>query len=145
MLQIKIKKVNPLAKTPTYAHGFQEDVGLDLYSVEQVVLLPGEGYAVRTGISLEIPPLYEGQVRSRGSLANEGIIVANSPGTIDPGYRGEVVVLLHNIGQDVYGIRIGDRIAQLVVHSYEPIDMVEVEEPLSKTRRGSGKLGSTGK
>ena len=163
-MKIKIKKMRPDAVIPHYAHGPDQDAGMDLYAVEGEILRPGVPTLVRTGISIELPPGYEAQVRPRSGLAlKHGITVLNSPGTVDPSYRGEVGVILlwngHNPndrlvciggtpyppehGEEIYSVEPGDRIAQLVVSRYEPIDFVEDE--LNETGRGSGGFGSTGK
>lgn len=107
-------------------------------------LAPGERALVPTGIALEIPPGHEGQVRPRSGLAlHHGITVANSPGTIDSDYRGEVQVILVNLGSEPFRIARGDRIAQLVVAPVTRAAFEEVEE-LGETERGGGGFGSTG-
>ncbi len=120
--------------------------GADLRAaVEQdLVLSPGERAAVPTGLVLEIPPGYEGQVRPRSGLAlRHGVTLANPPGTVDSDYRGEVKVLLAHLGEAPLAIRRGDRIAQLVVTRVERVEWVEVEE-LGGSGRGDGGFGSTG-
>src|SRR5450755_2482718 len=113
---VKIKRLIEGAQIPKYAHGPSEDAGLDLCSVEQAVLEPGVARAVATGLSIELPPGYEAQVRPRSGLAlKHSISVANSPGTIDPAYRGEIKVILINLGRAAYTVTAGDRIAQMVV------------------------------
>jgi dUTP pyrophosphatase len=117
---------------------------MDLCSVEEAVLQPNIAQAVPTGLALELPPGYEAQVRPRSGLALKfGISVPNSPGTIDPGYRGEVKVILINLGREPYTIHKGDRIAQMVVAKYEAVEVVEGE--LSTTDRGAGGFGSSGR
>lgn len=143
-MQIKIKRIHPAAILPTYAHGPEEDAGLDLRAVEDAELQPGVAQAVATGLQVEIPSGYEGQVRPRSGLAlKHAITVPNAPGTIDPGYRGEVKVILLNLGQETFRIAAGDRIAQLVVSRYEAVEWVEAE--LSDTVRGAGGFGSSGR
>ena len=107
--------------------------------------LPSGGWkSVGTGIAVAIPAGYEGQVRPRSGLAAKfGVTLLNSPGTIDPGYRGEIRVLLINHGPEDYAIRAGDRVAQLVIGSYVAVDWRESED-LSGTGRGTGGFGSTG-
>jgi len=117
-------------------YGNTEPVG-DLY-IEQ-----GHIFKVPTGIYLEIPMGYECQVRSRSGLASKGICVANSPGTIDSDYRGEVCILLVNHGSDGYTIKHGDRIAQLVFNKIEQPEFYVVDQ-LESTDRGEGGFGSTG-
>ena len=98
-MKIRLKKLAPEAILPEYAHGPEEDAGMDLRSIAAVVLAPGVPQAVPTGIAIELPAGYEGQVRPRSGLAlKHAIIVANTPGTIDPGYRGEIRVILLNAG-----------------------------------------------
>lgn len=143
-MQIKIKRIHPAAVLPAYAHGPEEDAGLDLRSVEHIALQPGIPQAVPTGLQVEIPPGFEGQVRPRSGLAlKHGITVPNSPGTIDPGYRGEVKVILLNLGKEPFAIAPGDRIAQLVVARYEAVVWAEAE--LNDSARGEGGFGSSGR
>lgn len=142
-MKVQIQRLVPEAALPEYAHGPQEDAGLDLRSIEAILLEPGVPVAVRTGLAIELPPGYEAQVRPRSGLAlKHAITVLNSPGTIDPGYRGEICVILLNLGKAAYPIQVGDRIAQMVVARYEPIDWVEAT--LSDTTRGTGGFGSSG-
>lgn len=142
-MKVKIKRIHPNAVLPVYAHGPEEDAGLDLRSVEETDLLPGVPYAVSTGLQLEIPSGYEGQVRPRSGLAlKHAITVPNAPGTIDPGYRGEVKVILLNLGQQPFHISVGDRIAQLIVARYEAVEWEEAE--LNDSLRGDGGFGSSG-
>jgi dUTP pyrophosphatase len=132
------------ARLPAYAHGPQEDAGLDLRAVEGVVLEPGKPQLVPTGIAIELPPGYEAQIRPRSGLAlQHAITLPNSPATIDPGYRGEIRVILLNLGREPYEIHPGDRIAQMVIARYEPIEWEEGE--LNESRRGTGGFGSSGR
>jgi dUTP pyrophosphatase len=141
---VKIKKLHADAHLPEYAHGPREDAGLDIRSVESARLKPGIPYAVATGLSLEIPAGYEVQIRPRSGLAlKHAITVPNAPATIDPGYRGEVKVILLNLGQAEYEVHAGDRIAQMVLARYEPVDWEESE--LSESVRGIGGFGSSGR
>jgi dUTP pyrophosphatase len=143
-MKIRLNKLSPEATLPEYAHGPKEDAAMDLRSIATVVLAPGIPQAVPTGIAIELPSGYEAQVRPRSGLAlKHAIIVANSPGTIDPGYRGEIRVILLNAGSSDYKIEKGDRIAQLVVARYEPVEWEEGE--LSETVRGAGGFGSSGR
>ncbi|MBM3762930.1 MAG: dUTP diphosphatase [Acidobacteria bacterium] len=142
-MTIKIKRIHPDAKLPVYAHGPEEDAGMDLRSVEDITILPAQTYAVATGLSIELPPGYEAQIRPRSGLAyKHSITIPNSPGTIDPAYRGEIKVILLNLGGAPFVIQSGDRIAQLVIARYEPISWSE--EELSDTQRGQGGFGSSG-
>jgi dUTP pyrophosphatase len=143
-MQVKIKLLNDKAQLPKYAHGPQEDAGMDLCSTEHFYLLPGETKLVGTGLSLELPPGFEAQVRSRSGLAaKNSVFVLNSPGTVDPSYRGEVKVILHNAGKDAMEFSVGSRVAQMVIARYEMVDF-DVTEQLSDTSRGENGGGSTG-
>jgi len=143
-MQIRIQRIHPDAILPKYAHGPEEDAGLDLHSVEHVTLEPGVPRLVPTGLTVEIPPGYEAQVRPRSGLAlKHAITIPNAPGTIDPGYRGEIRVILLNLGREPYIIAPGDRIAQMIVARYEPVEWLESE--LAESRRGAGGFGSSGK
>jgi dUTP pyrophosphatase len=124
----------------------EHSAGMDLFAdVEgEVVLEPGERRLIPTGIALAIPPGYEGQVRPRSGLAlREGISLVNTPGTIDADYRGEVGVLLINLGQQPFRLKRGDRIAQLVI---TPVCRAELElaGELETTPRNNGGFGHTG-
>ena len=139
---VKVRKLVPNATLPAYAH--PGDAGLDLCAAAALSLEPGEWKLVGTGISIELPPDTEAQVRPRSGLAlKHGITVLNTPGTIDHGYRGEVGVILINHGQARFDIQPGMKIAQMVI---APIHAVGVEEAgaLSHTERGHGGFGSTG-
>ncbi len=117
---------------------------MDLCSVEDAILEPGAPHLVATGLTVEIPPGYEAQVRPRSGLAlRHAIAMPNAPGTIDPGYRGEMRVILLNLGREPYTVRAGDRIAQMVVSKYEPVEWVE--EDLAQSFRGTGGFGSSGR
>jgi dUTP pyrophosphatase len=143
-MKILLKKLSPDAVLPEYAHGPEEDAGMDLRSIVSVVLAPGIPQAVPTGLSIEIPAGFEGQVRPRSGLSlKHAILVANAPGTIDPGYRGEIRVILINAGKADYKIEKGDRIAQLIVARYEPVEWEEGD--LNETVRGAGGFGSSGR
>ena len=143
-MQIKIKRLHPDASIPSYTHGPREDAGMDLKSVEDVILKPGEPAGVATGLTIEVPPGFEAQIRPRSGLAlKHAITVPNSPGTIDPGYRGEVRVILLNLGKTDYEIRKGDRIAQMVIARYEAVEWQETE--LADSTRGAGGFGSSGR
>ena len=108
------------------------------------MLRPGVPFAVPTGFAMELPPGYEAQVRPRSGLAlKHAITVPNAPGTIDPAYRGEVKVILLNLGRDDYSVHAGDRIAQMVIARYEAAEVVESE--LADSVRGEGGFGSSGR
>lgn len=121
--------------------------GADLYAAisTDVVLLPGMHVVVPTGIKMEIPVGYEGQVRARSGLASKGVMVTNSPGTIDSDYRGEIKVLLFNAGNNLITIHPGDRIAQMVFAAVVRAEFIPINPVIfSKTDRGEGGFGSTG-
>ena len=142
IMKVKVKRLDDRAVVPHYAH--PGDAGLDLFAVEDVVLAPGASAVVGTGIAIELPPDTEAQVRPRSGLAAKSqITVLNTPGTIDEGYRGEVGVILINHGREHFEVKVGMKIAQMVI---KPVLRVEVEEvsELSDTRRGAGGFGSTG-
>ena len=141
MLNVKIKKIADV-KTPHYVH--KGDSGVDLYSAEDYVLKPMERKLISTGIKIEIPHGYEAQVRPKSGLAIEhGISHANSVGTIDSGYRGEIKVPLINLSDKAYKIEKGKKIAQMVFAKVEEAVFEEVGE-LSATTRNEGGFGSTG-
>ena len=142
--RVRIRKLHEYAVLPRYAHGPDEDAGMDLHSVEAVVLAAGETRLVATGLALEIPPGFEAQIRPRSGLAlKHGITLPNAPATIDPGYRGEVKVILHNFGSAAFEIAVGDRIAQMVIARYEAVEGDEGE--LGDSVRGHGGFGSSGR
>src|SRR5439155_5255449 len=137
-------RLSERAILPTYAHGPGEDAGLDLHALDDAVLEPGIPGIVPTGLTLEIPPGYEAQIRPRSGLAlKHAITLPNSPATIDPGYRGEIRVILLNLGREAYHIHAGDRIAQMVIARYESVEWEESE--LGESKRGTGGFGSSGR
>jgi dUTP pyrophosphatase len=141
-MKILINKLHPDAHLPAYAHGPLEDAGLDLRAVERVVLEPGIAQAVPTGIAIELPPGHEAQVRPRSGMALKHSLTVNF-GTIDPGYRGEIRVVMFNLGRASYTVEKGDRIAQLVVARYEAIEWEEAA--LGDSSRATGGFGSSGR
>jgi len=143
-LRIKIHRLSERAILPTYAHGPGEDAGLDLHALDDAILEPGVPRIVPTGLTLEIPAGYEAQIRPRSGLAlRHAITLPNSPATIDPGYRGEIRVILLNLGREPYHIRAGDRIAQMVIARYESVEWEETQ--LAESKRGTGGFGSSGR
>jgi dUTP pyrophosphatase len=142
---LKVRRVGqrgPPLELPRYQSG--QAAGLDLRADEPFTLAPGERRLVPTGLALEIPAGHEGQVRPRSGLAaRHGIGIVNAPGTVDSDYRGEVQVILVNLGQQPFAAERGERIAQLVI---SPVARVEVQEApeLGETQRGPGGFGSTG-
>jgi dUTP pyrophosphatase len=142
MNTLKVKRLSDAAVLPAYAH--PGDAGLDLYSAVSASLEPGERKLIGTGISIELPPQTEGNVRPRSGLAlKHGVTVLNSPGTIDVGYRGEVGIILINHGQARFDVTPGMKIAQLVVSSCLSVDVQEATD-LAGSARGQGGFGSTG-
>ncbi len=139
---VRLKRLTPDARLPQYA--YPDDSGADLYAAEEVVLQPGERRAVSTGLAAEVPIGFELQVRPKSGIAlNSGVTVLNTPGTVDAGYRGEIKVILINLGAAPYVIHKGQKIAQLVLAPVFRADFQEVEE-LSESMRGAGGFGSTG-
>lgn len=141
-VRLEVRRLRPDAMLPAYAH--PGDAGLDLAAADPVRLWPGERVAVATGLAVAIPDGWVGLVHPRSGLARRhGLTVANAPGTIDAGYRGEVQVLLVNLGTEVVDLAAGDRVAQLLLQRVGIAEVVEVDQ-LSVTARGEGGFGSTG-
>ena len=140
-IPIRITKLDPSISTPAYAH--VGDAGFDLASSERKMIYPDCTAPVCTGLTFEIPRGYEIQIRSRSGLALKGITVANSPGTIDSGFRAEVKVLIRNDSGDAMRIEKGDRIAQGVLAVALQADFIEVTS-LSESERGNNGFGSSG-
>ena len=141
-VKLFVRRLSPLATLPAYAH--PGDAGMDLCAAVAVSIEPGESKLVGTGISIELPPNTEAQVRPRSGLAlKRGITVLNTPGTIDHGYRGEVGVILINHGSHRFDVEPGMKIAQMVIAPFLTLRVEEAEE-LSSTARGQGGFGSTG-
>lgn len=143
---MKIEVVNQ-SHHPLPEHKTPHSAGVDLCANldEPITLAPGHRTLIKTGLFIAVPEGYEAQVRPRSGLAlKHGITVLNTPGTIDADYRGEVGVILINLGQESFIINDGERIAQLVIAAHEMIEWQAVEE-LKETDRGSGGFGSTGK
>jgi dUTP diphosphatase len=143
--RVRFQKLRPGALVPRYMSAGA--AGLDLASAADVAITipPGGRVAVPTGLAFEIPQGFEGQVRPRSGLARKfGITLPNAPGTIDSDYRGEVMVLLANLGAEAYVVQPGDRIAQLVI---APVVTAELEEAesLEESKRGDGGFGHTGR
>ncbi len=142
MTRIKFQRLDAAATIPTQAH--PGDAGMDLVSIEAAEIAPGARRLVHTGLAVEIPVGFEGQVRPRSGLAlKHGVTVLNAPGTIDAGYRGEIGVVLANFGDATFKVEPGMRIAQLVIAAVAEV-AIEVSDTLSSTERGSGGYGSTG-
>lgn len=144
MIIIGVLKRLEHAKMPKFAHDNWEDACADVCAAEDAYLAPGGISVIDTGITLSIPQDYEVQVRSRSGLASKGIVVANSPGTIDCGYTGPLKIILHNTTENYFKVNIGDRIAQLAAREVPRARYVEIDSMPSQTSRGAGGLGSTG-
>ena len=144
MISIELQRLPHGEGLPAPAYATEGAAGLDVVAAEDLTLAPGQRRAVATGFAIAIPPGFEVQVRPRSGLAlRHGITCLNTPGTIDQDYRGEVKVILANLGHEPFDVRRGERIAQLVPAPVLKADFVEVDE-LSETRRGTGGFGSTG-
>jgi dUTP pyrophosphatase len=148
-VRVQVKSLRPRPGKETHLPRYMtlRASGMDLFADldEEIVLKPGERKLIPTGIALSIPEGYEGQIRPRSGLAlKNGVTLVNTPGTIDGDYRGEVGVLLINLGQEPFQVRGGDRIAQLVI---APVSRAELEwaEGLDDTFRSEGGFGHTGK
>ena len=143
-MKIEVTRLDKELPLPTYARA--GDAGLDLLAAEATELKPGERAAVPTGLAVAIPNGYAAFVHPRsGRALKEGLTVANAPGTIDAGYRGEVKVILVNLDLDnPIHIERGEKIAQLVIQAVESAELIEVDE-LPASDRGSGGFGSTGR
>ena len=145
MTKIKVKKLNEKAVLPTY--GSEYAAGADLYACldEAVTIYPGETYMVHTGLAMEIPAGYAGLIYPRSGLASKrGLAPANKVGVVDPDYRGEFMVALHNHSLTAQTIEPGERIAQLVITPFITANF-ELTDELSETVRGEGGFGSTGR
>jgi dUTP pyrophosphatase len=147
LLTVKIQRLRSDGNNQLPCYMTAHSAGMDLYAelAEDLVLSPGERTLVPTGIALEIPEGYEAQIRPRSGLAlRHGITLVNSPGTIDPDYRGEIALIVINHGTEPFRIKSGDRIAQMVFSRFVRAEFTEVSE-LGKTVRGEGGFGHTGK
>ncbi len=138
-MNLRVKRLSPQAKLPSYGH--PNDAGLDLYSSEEMVIRPGEVKAVPTGLKMAIPPGFVGLIWDKSGLSLRG--VHRLAGVVDSGYRGEVKVVLINLGKENFEIAAGMKIAQMLI---QPVAQAVVEEvgELDPTSRGEGGFGSTG-
>ncbi len=137
---LKVKKLKPEAKMPSYAH--PGDVGMDVYSMETITLNPGEHHRFWHGFALEFPSGYAGLIMDKSSISKAGL--GHMGGVFDAGYRGEYNTHLVNLSKEAYTVEEGDKVAQLVI---VPVEIAELEETdtLSESSRGEGGFGSTGK
>jgi len=145
-MKVGIKRLEHARDLAVPHYATKGSAGLDLLAAidEEIELLPGQRMAVPTGIAIELPLGWEAQVRPRSGMAlNNGITCLNSPGTIDSDYRGEIKAILINHGAEVFVIKRGHKIAQMVIAKHEQAELVEVEA-LSDSERGAGGFGSTG-
>ena len=144
MIKIKIKKISNSVSIPKYETPGSSGMDVAAHIENNIVIYPGEKALVSTGFSISIPIGHEVQIRPRSGLAaKKNITVLNTPGTIDADYRGEIIVILINLGKEKFIIENGDRIAQMVVCPVVQANLEEVKD-LSDTERGLGGFGSTG-
>ena len=144
MTTVKIKKLFQDVELPEYKTEFSAGMDLKAYTKENIVLKAGEIKLIKTGLAIALPNGFEAQIRSRSGLSlKNGIIVLNAPGTIDSDYRGEIGIILMNVGQNDFVIENNMRIAQMVITKYESVKLDLVEE-LDDTVRADGGFGSTG-
>ena len=146
-LRVRILRINPdKTDIPLPTYSTEGSAGMDICAAvdADVILPPGETMLIPTGFIIELPPGHEAQVRPRSGLAiKHGLGILNSPGTIDSDYRGEVKIILTNFGKNPYTIRRGDRIAQMIVSTYERVRWEEASS-LKESSRGEGGFGHTG-
>jgi len=144
---LKIAKIDPRVQLPQYESAGAAGMDLRAFLAEDLTIPPLGRAKIPTGLRIEIPEGYEGQVRPRSGLAIKfGVTVLNAPGTIDSDYRGDVDIILVNLGAEAFVVKDGDRIAQLVIARVlsAPVVVVEETDELSVTARGGGGFGSTG-
>lgn len=147
MKTLKFKKLSPLAKQPEYKTS--GSAGADLYScfekeTDVIIIKPNEIKKVPTGIILELPEGFEAQIRPRSGFSLKGITIPNSPGTVDSDYRGELIVIMQNLGTEDFKIEHSMRIAQVVIVPFFQFNFAEADD-ISNTERGASGFGSTGK
>ena len=144
MTKIQIKKLSNEVLTPKYETSGSSGMDIAAYIKQDITIELGEKALIPTGFSLSVPQGYEVQIRPRSGLAaKKGVTVLNTPGTIDSDYRGEIKVILINLSKDIFYVKSGERIAQMVVCPVKQVVVEEVNE-LSDTNRGVGGFGSTG-
>ena len=142
-MKVKFKKLDERAKRPEY--GSENANGADLFALNDYTIEPGKTVKIETGIALELNDEYAGFIMARSGMAcNRGLAPANKVGLIDTDYRGEIIVALHNHGEETQTVNAGDKVAQLVIIKLPQATFIEVEE-LDETKRGDGGFGSTGK
>lgn len=144
MIEVLFAPVNANAIMPEQAYEY--DAGWDVFAAQSRLLLHGEIAIIPLGFKMAVPPGYEAQIRPRSSIGGMGIIIPNSPGTIDSGYRREVMVLLQNTGLTKYQVNVGDKIAQMVTQKVPMVQLRRVQESdLPVAERGNRGFGSSGK
>jgi dUTP pyrophosphatase len=141
-MRVLVKKIDPAAQLPRYVRG-EEDAAIDLHTVAGGVILPGQGHAFGTGLAFAIPAGTVGLVFDRGGLAFNHSLTTLA-GVLDPGYRGELKVMLFNLGKTAYEVQPGERIAQLIITRIDRVEIEETDE-LSETARGDKGFGSSGR
>lgn len=141
---VKWAKIHEEAEIPEYAH--HGDAGFDFKAIQTVCIMPNERKLIKTGLKIELPTGFELQIRPRSGLSlNSPLIMPNSPGTIDSGYRGEIGIILWNASDTPYIVSKGARIAQGVIQKVPEVEFIEINASgLSETARGEGGFGSTG-
>ncbi|MEW6623227.1 MAG: dUTP diphosphatase [Bacillota bacterium] len=145
-IKVKVKKIDIQDELPLPKYMTAQSAGMDLYASvkEDILILPGEIVLIPTGLMLEIPHGYEGQIRPRSGLAlKNGITLLNSPGTIDSDFRGEIKVIMINHGKEPFVVKRGERIAQIVFSAVTRAELVYADD-LTETERGKGGFGHTG-
>ncbi|MBN8828145.1 MAG: dUTP diphosphatase [Sphingobacteriia bacterium] len=146
MIKLYIKKLDHAQELDLPFYATPSSAGMDLMAAvaNEIVINPGEVELIPTGLAIELPEGYEAQIRPRSGLAlKERITVLNTPGTIDADYRGEIKVMLINLGQKAFTVTRGMRIAQMIINKYEKVEILEALE-LADSERGTGGFGSTG-
>ena len=138
-MDLKVKRIHPEAKLPAYGH--PGDAGMDLFSVAEKDLVPGEAWAVPTGVQMAIPRGHVGLIWDKSGISLKG--VHRLAGVVDSGYRGEVRVVLMNLSREVFAVKEGMKIAQMLIQPVDAVEVIEVE-CLNETSRGEGGFGSTG-
>ena len=145
MVRILVKKFDKNIKLPGYKTSGSSGLDLVAYIKKRVIIKPGKIAVIPTGLAVAIPKNYEIQIRPRSGLAaNKGISVLNTPGTIDSDYRGEIKIILINLSKKSFGVKLGDRVAQMIICPVSKAKLKEVKQ-LPKTTRGKKGFGSTGK
>lgn len=141
-MKLKVKRIDEEAIIPKYVHS--TDSGMDIYSIENKVIKPGETVLIKTGLKIELPPNTEAQIRPKSGIAlKNSVTVLNTPGTIDEGFTGEICIILINHGKEDYKVNKGEKIAQMVIQPVIRVDIEEVHD-IQNTSRGEGGFGSTG-